>query len=74
MCYHVPVGTEKMKNILDTDLQIIYFFSIFSRKQPETMMILMNSINIVIITAIGIMLFLLRDLLGTGEPRGLIMR
>jgi len=37
-------------------------------------MILMNSINIVIITAIGIMLFLLRDLLGTGEPRGLIMR
>ena len=35
---------------------------------------LLNNINIVIITAIGIMLFLLPNLFGTGEPRGLIMR
>jgi hypothetical protein len=34
----------------------------------------LNNINIVIITAIGIMVFLLRDLLVTGEPPGLIMR
>lgn len=35
---------------------------------------LLNNINILIITAIGIMVFLLPNLLGTGEPRGLIMR
>jgi hypothetical protein len=38
------------------------------------MMNLLNNIIIVIITAIGIRVFLLRVLLGLGKPRGLIMR
>ena len=34
----------------------------------------LNNIIIVIISAIGILVFLLRVLLGIGKPRGLIMR
>jgi hypothetical protein len=38
------------------------------------MMNLLNNIIIVIITAIGILVFLLHILLGIVEPRGLIIR